>query len=49
MLDSVTHAPIEIENDNGMKGIYVYGFDSAAGRALYVQAVRNLTRTGLVE
>ena len=45
-VDSDTGKPISIRNDNGMEGIGVYGFDTAAGVALYVETVKNLT-TGL--
>ena len=29
-MDSVTKQPIQIRNDNGMEGIFVFGFDSTA-------------------
>ena len=47
--DSVTKKPIQIRNDNGLEGIFVYGFDSAKGQQLYIDAVRNLTSTGYVD
>jgi hypothetical protein len=47
-IDSVTKKPIVIRNDNGMEGIFVFGFDSERGQQLYIDAVRNLTSTGLV-
>lgn len=47
-IDSVTKKPIEIRNDNGMEGIFVYGFDTQRGQQLYIDAVKNLTSTGLV-
>jgi hypothetical protein len=37
-----------IRNDNGMEGIFVYGFDTHRGQQLYIDAVKNLTSTGLV-
>jgi hypothetical protein len=48
-IDSETAKPITIRNDNGMEGIYVYGFDTEAGVQLYVDTVKNLTSTGLVD
>jgi hypothetical protein len=42
-MDSVTRRPIQIRNDNGMEGIFVFGFDSTQGQELYIDAVRNLT------
>ena len=48
-VDSTTHKPIVIRNDNGMEGIFVYGFDTAAGVQLYVDTVTNLTKTGVVD
>ena len=47
-IDSVTKKPIVIRNDNGMEGIFVYGFDTERGQKLYIDAVKNLTSTGLV-
>eukprot|EP01051_Picozoa_sp_SAG22_P015882 SAG22_NODE_2144_length_2941_cov_2.511963_2_plen_425_part_00 len=48
-MDSVTQKPIQIRNDNGMEGIFVFGFDTAAGQQLYLDAVKNFTSTGLVD
>jgi hypothetical protein len=48
-IDSVTKKPIIIENDEGMQGIFVYGFDTDAGVQLYIDTVKNLTSTGLVD
>lgn len=48
-MDSVTNRPITIENDDDMKGIYVYGFDTDAGVSLFLDTVKNLTSTGLVD
>ena len=48
-MDSVTKRPIQIRNDNGMEGIFVFGFDSEKGQQLYIDAVKNLTSTGLVD
>merc|ERR1719272_2900382 len=47
--DSKTGKPIVIKNDNGMEGIFVYGFESVAGQQLYVDAIKNLTATGFVD
>eukprot|EP00662_Eupelagonemidae_sp_cell21_P027269 gene27269-51667_t len=46
-IDSTTKQPIKIRNDNGMEGIFVYGFDEEKGVQLYVDAVKNLTATGV--
>ena len=48
-IDSSTHEPINIRNDNGMEGIGVYGFDTEVGVKLYIDTVKNLTATGLVD
>ena len=32
-----------------MEGIYVFGFDSAKGQQLYIDAVKNYTSTGVVD
>ena len=48
-IDSSTKKPISIRNDNGMEGIFVYGFDTDRGVQLYIDTVRNLTSTGLVD
>ena len=48
-LDSVTGKPILLRNDNGMDGIYVFGFHKRTGRQLYLDAIKNLTATGLVD
>jgi hypothetical protein len=48
-IDSVTKKPIVVRNDNGMEGIFILGFDTPQGQKLYVDAVRNLTRTGVVD
>ena len=48
-IDSSTKKPINIRNDNGMEGIFVYGFDTDRGVQLYIDTVRNLTSTGLVD
>jgi hypothetical protein len=48
-MDSVTKKPIQIRNDNGLEGIFVFGFDKAKGQQLYIDAVKNLTSTGLVD
>ena len=45
-MDSVTKAPIQIRNDNGLEGIFVFGFDHPVGQQLYIDAVRNLTSSG---
>eukprot|EP00038_Savillea_parva_P016780 m.18063 g.18063 ORF g.18063 m.18063 type:complete len:491 (-) comp3561_c0_seq1:59-1531(-) len=49
VIDSTTHEPIRIVNDNGMKGIYVFGYDKPAGVQMYVEAIKNYTSTGLVD
>lgn len=48
-LDAVTKKPIAIRNDNGMEGIFVWGFDTAAGQQLYLDAIRNYTYSGVVD
>ena len=48
-IDSSTGKPISIRNDNGMEGIGVYGFDTDAGVQLYIDTVKNLTATGVVD
>jgi hypothetical protein len=48
-IDSSTGKPISIRNDNGMQNIGVFGFDSDAGVQLYIDTVKNLTATGLVD
>lgn len=48
-MDSVTKKPIQIRNDNGMEGIFVFGFDHPAGQQLYIDAIQNLTSTGIVD
>ena len=48
-IDSETKKPIVIRNDNGMEGIYVYAFDTAEGVQLYIDTVKNLTSTGIVD
>ena len=48
-IDSETKKPIVIRNDNGMEGIYVYGFDTDKGVQLYIDTVKNLTATGIVD
>ena len=48
-IDSETKKPIVIRNDNGMEGIFVYGFDTAEGVQLYIDTVKNLTSTGIVD
>jgi hypothetical protein len=48
-IDSSTGKPISIRNDNGMENIGVFGFDSDAGVQLYVDTVKNLTATGVVD
>ena len=46
-IDSSTGVPMVLTNDNGMKNIYIWGFDSDAGVQLYVDAHRNLTSLGV--
>eukprot|EP00040_Diaphanoeca_grandis_P042594 m.1296 g.1296 ORF g.1296 m.1296 type:complete len:342 (-) comp615_c0_seq1:175-1200(-) len=46
---SVTGKPIELQNDDAMNGIWVYGFDTSVGVQLYIDTVKNLTGTGLVD
>jgi len=48
-IDSTTKKPIKIRNDNGMENIGVYGFDVETGVDLYMETVKNLTSTGLVD
>ena len=48
-MDSVTGAPILLRNDDDMNGIFVYGFDTAKGVELYIDTVKNLTGTRLVD
>ena len=48
-IDSSTGKPIVIRNDNGMEGIFVFGFDKPIGQKLYIDAVKNLTATGVVD
>ena len=48
-IDSETKKPIVIRNDNGMEGIYVYGYDTDKGVQLYIDTVKNLTATGIVD
>lgn len=33
----------------GMEGIFVFGFDKPKGQQLYLDAVKNLTATGVVD
>ena len=47
--DSVTNKPIAIRNDNGMEGIFVWGFDTVEGQQLYLDAIRNYTYSGVVD
>ena len=39
VIDLTTHEPIRIVNDNGMKGIYVFGYDKPAGVQMYVRVM----------
>jgi hypothetical protein len=48
-IDSSTKKPISIRNDNGMEDIGVFGFDTDAGVQLYIDTVKNLTATGVVD
>ena len=48
-IDSVTKKPIVIRNDEGMEGIFVFGFDTEAGKKIYIDEIRNLTKTGVVD
>jgi hypothetical protein len=48
-IDSSTKKPISIRNDNGMEDIGVFGFDTVTGVQLYIDTVKNLTSTGLVD
>ena len=47
--DSITGDVITIRNDGGMENITIYGFDTDAGVNLYIDAVKNFTRTKLVD
>ena len=49
MIDSSTKKPISIRNDNGMEDIGVYAFDKEEGVQLWVDTVKNLTSTGVVD
>lgn len=50
-VDSVTHTPVVVRNDNGMEGIFIYifGFDTVAGVELYIEAIKNYTSTGAID
>ena len=48
-IDNLTNTPGKVRNDNGMEGIYIFGFDTVVGQTLYVEAIKNLTSTGLVD
>eukprot|EP00035_Acanthoeca_spectabilis_P001829 m.83066 g.83066 ORF g.83066 m.83066 type:complete len:474 (-) comp11171_c0_seq4:93-1514(-) len=48
-IDSVTKKPISIRNDNGMEGINVFGFDTEAGVQLYIEAIKNITASGVID
>eukprot|EP00040_Diaphanoeca_grandis_P030592 m.181039 g.181039 ORF g.181039 m.181039 type:complete len:480 (+) comp32048_c0_seq1:128-1567(+) len=48
-IDSSTKKPMVVRNDNGMEGIYIFGFDTANGHQLYIDTVKNLTSTGIID
>lgn len=48
-MDNTTNLPVTIRNDNGMEGIFVFGFDTEAGQQLYIEAITNLTGTGIID
>ena len=49
LVDSNTHLPVMLRNDNGMPGIGVYDFGNPAGRQLWLGMVQRLVKTGLVD
>jgi hypothetical protein len=48
-LDMNTHKPISIRNDEGMEGIFIYGFEQPVGQQLFIEAVKNWTSTGVID
>ena len=49
LMDTNTHTPLALRNDNGMPGIGVYDFGKAEGRQLWQGMVETLVHTGLVD
>ena len=48
-IDNTTNLPLVLRNDNGMEGIYVFGFDTEAGQEIYINAIKNYTSTGVID
>lgn len=48
-IDSTTGRPIMIQNDQGEQNIPIFGYDTKAGREIYVNTVKNLVATGVVD
>jgi hypothetical protein len=49
LMDANTKKPLVLRNDNGMPNIFVYDFGQQVGRNLWLDAVRSMVKSGVVD